>query len=292
MEINQHEETGVQSEILDISIETKDGLKLHGWNLAALPPVIANVIIIHGMKDHSCRYEDFARRLTQTGFNVFGLDLRGHAHSEGERVYFESNELLMNDLERAFDAFMEVENGMPWFLFGHSAGGSLAARYVVDHPDDFSGFILSAPLLKRSKDIGPLTEAALRLINKFTPKFGVVDLKDIYFSSDPKVIEEIRNSPLIHNIRIPARTAVGFLDNIDYVMKSADQIRRPCLVLHSQADKINPVEGSREFFATAGRNIQSKLKLYRDLQHDLFHEPDHEKVENDVMNWLMKIVSH
>lgn len=292
MEIIQHEEIGQTTPVLDISIETRDGLKLHAWNLAAIPPVIGNVIILHGMKDHSCRYEDFAKRLNKSGFNVFGLDLRGHAMSEGERVYFESNELIMNDLERAIDAFMEGDNGMPWFLFGHSAGGSLAARYILDHPDDFTGYVLSAPLLKRSKDINSFVEGALRLIDKVSPHLGLVDLKDKYFSKDPKVIDEMRTSPLIHNIRIPVRTAVGFLDNIDYVMKSAIQMKRPCLVLHSQIDKINPIEGSREFFAAAGENIQSKLKIYRELEHDLFHEPEHVKVESDVLNWLLKIVSH
>ncbi len=117
----------------------------------------------------------------------------------------------------------------------------------------------------------------------------MVDLKDKDFSRNAGVVLDMRTDPLIHNIKIPARTAVSFLDNIDYVMGKAKDIRLPGLILHSELDKINVVDGSKEFFDQVKKNPRTEFKLYQDLAHDLFHEPEHRRVENDVITWLQKV---
>ena len=40
-----------------------------------------NVFIIHGLGEHSGRYEDFAKNLTQKNIGVFCIDLIGHGKS-------------------------------------------------------------------------------------------------------------------------------------------------------------------------------------------------------------------
>lgn len=272
----------------EFAIPTPDHLNLYGWHVSASENVQGNVIIVHGFKDHSERYLNFAYRLANLGYEVFGFDMRGHAKSEGERVYFENMDVLMQDFKTAIKEFKRIENYKPWFLMGHSAGAALTARYALDYPKDLNGFILSAPALMRSPDINFLSEGALRVLSTIAPKTKVVNLPNKNFSRSPEIIESMESDPYIENIRIPARTAAVMLDNMDYVHISRRKNKLPFLVLHSQQDKINDVGGAKDFYAgTPTSPLQEKI-IYSSYAHDLLHEPEHTQIENDIIKWLRK----
>lgn len=272
----------------EFAIPTPDHLNLYGWHVIAAGKVQGNVIIVHGFKDHSERYLNFAYRLANLGYEVFGFDMRGHAKSEGERVYFENMDVLMQDFKTAIKEFKRVQNNQPWFLMGHSAGAALTARYALDYPKDLNGFILSAPALMRSSDINFFSEGALRVLSTIAPRTKVVDLPNKNFSRSQEIIESMESDPYIENIRIPARTAAVMLDNMDYVHTSRRKNKLPFLVLHSQQDKINNVGGAKDFYAgTPTSPLQEKI-IYSSYAHDLLHEPEHTQIENDIIKWLKK----
>ncbi len=64
------------------SFTTTDGYKIHTkyWQANAESERI--VIIVHGISEHSGRYEHVARHLTQAGYHVYALDHRGHGQSD------------------------------------------------------------------------------------------------------------------------------------------------------------------------------------------------------------------
>ena len=53
------------------------------WAPAGVPR--ATVAVIHGLGEHSGRYEKLAERFTQAGYAVRAIDLRGHGESPGAR---------------------------------------------------------------------------------------------------------------------------------------------------------------------------------------------------------------
>lgn len=275
----------------DFIIKARDGLKLYGWHMRAESPVKGNLIIVHGFKDYSERYVELARKLSHEGFEVYAFDLRGHAKSQGERVYFKNLDIVIDDVRLAVEKFKQNDNGRPWIIFGHSAGGGIVSRFIADHPEGFEGFILSAPLLKRAPDLNVVLEKTVRLVDKFAPHFKMVDLPAKKYSRDPKVVDSLRRDPLIHDIKVPAHTAVLLIDNMDYLSRSLKKIKLPFLVLHSQNDQINNVEGAKDFFSGTPGNPKKQLRIYRELSHDLFHEPEHEEVEADTLNWLKRLVA-
>lgn len=270
----------------EIKIHTSDNLNLHAWHVSSAKRTIGNIIIVHGFKDYSERYLDFAQRLAGEGYEVFGFDMRGHAKSDGDRVFFESVEVVMQDFKVAIREFKKIDNNKPWILMGHSAGAALSARYALDYPKDLDGFILSAPALMRSTNINFILEGAVRMISTVAPHAKMVELPTKDFSRSMEVVESLSHDPWIENIKIPARTAAVMLDNMDYVHIIKRKNKLPFLILHSQADKINNVEGAKEFFAgTPTSPLQEKI-IYTNLAHDLLHEPEHEQVENDILKWL------
>lgn len=272
----------------DRLIVAEDGVRLHGWVLRSEEPVRANIVLVHGFKDYSERYLHFAKLLTKEGFDVYGMDLRGHARSEGDPVWFDNIDQVMSDFNAAVTEFKKDNNHKPWFLMGHSAGAALVSRYVSQNPNEFSGFVLSAPILKRAKDISPFIEKTLRLIDRIAPKLKMVDLKTKNFSRVENVIKEMRTDPLIHDIKVPAHTAVVMLDNIDYMEKARSKIQTPFLVLHSEKDLINTIDGSKEFFAGTPDIPGKEFKVFKNLYHDLLHEPEHAEVEGTILTWLNK----
>ena len=248
----------------EIKITTSDNLHLHGWHLSARVPAIGNIILVHGFKDQSERYLDFAQKLTYEGYEVFGFDLRGHAKSQGERAYFEGIDVIMQDFKSVINTFKQSDNRKPWILMGQSAGAALTARFVLDNPKMVDGFILSSPYLARGSKINFLTEGALKLASIITPRAKMMNL--------------------------PARTAAVMIENVDYVQSMKRKNKLPFLVLHGRADKINNIEGSKEFFAGIPTSpLQGKI-IYPTLNHNLLHGLKHERVENDILNWLEQFI--
>ena len=56
------------------------------------------------------------------------------------------------------------------------------------------------------------------------------------------------------------------------------------LLLHGEDDPICPAEGSRSF--ETGLASASELRIYPGLRHEIFNEPEHEAVFEDIAAWL------
>ncbi len=51
------------------------------------PGAKANVVLCHGIGEHSGRYEGFASYLSEKGFGVFATDFAGHGMQAGTRGF-------------------------------------------------------------------------------------------------------------------------------------------------------------------------------------------------------------
>src|ERR1043166_6580511 len=73
---------------VEYRLGTKDGTILfcQSWQPRGRTPK-SSVVLVHGLKDHSDRYVDFAKALVTNGFAVQACDLRGHGDSTGDRVW-------------------------------------------------------------------------------------------------------------------------------------------------------------------------------------------------------------
>jgi len=101
--------------------------------------------IIHGMVEHSLRYEKFAKFLNENGVAVFAADQRGHGKTIGEEDtpgYFGNKNGWMRVAEDNFELANYISNkygASEIFLMGHSMGSFLARTVMVEHPDFYTG---------------------------------------------------------------------------------------------------------------------------------------------------------
>jgi alpha-beta hydrolase superfamily lysophospholipase len=239
------------------------------------------VVVMHGLKDHSARYTNFATTLARGGFAVYAFDLRGHGRSAGPRVAPAAWTDYVDDLDKFLSWVEQREPGKPVFLFGHSMGGAIAARVAELHP--VAGLVLSGPAL--AIDAAPLLIAATRMSGFVTPRFPALDLDNRDFSSDPAGAGAMDHDELISQPAAPASTAAGLVEGIHTIWRDVDRLTMPLLVLHGSADRLTAPAGSRMLVERAPSK-QKILKIYEGFYHDLVHEPNGQSVAEDVVLWL------
>ncbi|MHA2002644.1 MAG: alpha/beta hydrolase [Candidatus Thorarchaeota archaeon] len=111
---------------------TSDGvtLFLRKWEPKTEEPRRSAVLILHGLTAYSGPYTMIAEPLSERGFTVYGLDLRGHGLSDGNRGDSPSEERFVKDLCETMAYVSEQHEKV--VLIGHSLG-ILSSMFVMKH---------------------------------------------------------------------------------------------------------------------------------------------------------------
>lgn len=128
--------------------DSRGGGKIHGfrWTPAGEPAAV--VQIIHGITDHSERYDQLARYLNSKGILVVAEDHMGHGKTValgGTKGYFDGGwDAVVEDICKLTEMTQKEYPDIPYFLLGHSMGSFLARTILCRKPDlKLSGVILS-----------------------------------------------------------------------------------------------------------------------------------------------------
>ncbi len=266
------------------TIESSDHLHLftQSWKT---PFSKAVLIVVHGLKDHSSRYNSFAETLAANGYAVHSLDLRGHGKSEGERAFVKSFDDYLDDLGLFFDQVRREESDKPFFLFGHSMGGAIALLYSLTRNPNIKGLVLSAAATKLRPGDSFFIVNVTKLLGGITPKRQVFKLDNNLFTRDEDFLAAMNSDPLIYNEPHPARTAAELIRAIERVQKTMTSLTVPVVLLHGTADKITNPEGTRQLEERASSKDKT-LKLYEGHYHDLLHDLGNTTVSDDILHWL------
>ena len=238
----------------------------------------AAVLIVHGIAEHSGRYEGAAARLAAAGIDVYAFDLQGFGASAGRRADIESfavyRSQILDNLAPLF------ASGLPAVLFGHSMGGLLAVDYALSRHRQPDLVVLNSPALDASV---PLWQRrAAPLLAKAAPRLSLanpIDPRELF--TDPAMAEDYRTDPLV-----TARSTVRLGDLLFRCMertgRSLDLYRAPTLLLHGGADTIVPPEVS----APLGRRPNVERRVYPGLRHGAVNEPAGARLIDDTATWI------
>lgn len=262
---------------------TRDGLALSTWRSSSSPSPRARVVLVHGYADHVGRYPHVIEALTGAGYEVHALDLRGHGRSEGVRGHVLRFQDYLDDL----DLFLEElpRDPLPRFLIGHSLGGLLSLRYVLDHPDAFAGLAASSPYLHLATDVHFLKEAVATAASHLAPTLltkSPIEAKAL--SHDPAMVQAYIDDPLVFKT-FNARWFFQTRQAQEEVLERAAEIRLPVLMLLGSADPIADPERGRQVFDRLG-SPDKTLKVYDGFLHEVFNEAGREQVIRDLVEWL------
>ncbi len=241
------------------------------------------ILVVHGVAEHAGRYPHVAKVLTDLGLRVAIPDHRGHGRSGGKRLLVRDLSEFTTDLETL--RTLELVDGRPTYLLGHSMGGEIALDYALDHQDVLTALMLSAPAVLPGDDINPVLIKVAKVIGKLVPGLPGQKLSSASISRDPAVVEAYDADPLNFRGALPAGIGGAMLRTMDTFPARLPSLELPLLVMSGTADKLVNPEGSRLVDRLAG-STDKTLKMYDGLYHEVFNEPEQELVLGDLSDWL------
>jgi alpha-beta hydrolase superfamily lysophospholipase len=266
------------------TVEGAGGLKVfvRSWQPEGKPRAI--VVINHGLKSHSDYYAWAAEQLTQKQLAVYALDMRGHGKSEGERLFINEMAEYVDDLAKVIAFAKQREGALPTFVLAHSAGGVVAAIYMLDHQSEVTGFICES--FAHEVPAPDFALAIIKGIGNVAPHAHVLKLKDEDFSRDPKVAVRMASDPLLSKQGYDAQTVAELVRADERLKSEFSRITLPVLILHGTADRVTRPHGSQVFNDRAGSKDKT-LKLYDGHFHDLLNDVGKEGVLADITEWIL-----
>ncbi len=302
--------------MLPIMLTAKDGVKLSGYKWPLDNPK-AVITIVHGMAEHSARYEGFAKVLNDNGYAVFALDLRGHGKSvqDGLMGYFARKngwKKVLEDIKGLADLAKEAYPGAPSVLFGHSMGSIFARVFMVDYGKQIDACIMSGVTISQKglRDVAPIMTKIFSLFGarkpskildsmsfgSFNKQFEPARTQFDWLSCDRAQVDKYIEDELCGFIC----TAPLFNDvasAILYTLKEKNINRIPkslkVLILSGGKDPVgsNGYDAKYLYDSYTGAGISAEYKIYENSRHELLNEINKEEVESDIIAYLEKIIA-
>lgn len=245
----------------------------------------AAIIIVHGLGEHSGRYDNLVNHLVPLGYALYGFDLIGHGKSGGDREFVQRIE----DYTETLSQYLKMIKGWlpykPLFLLGHSMGGLIVSYYLVDHSENFQGAVISGPALTIPENTTQVTVFLGKIFSRIAPKMGMMQLDANEISSDPKVVQAYLEDPLVFHGKTPVRLMAEMLKAMIRVNKEMEKITLPLIILQGSEDTLALTVGAKKLHEKAGSEDKT-LKIYDGLHHEVFNEPERDQVLGDVAAWL------
>lgn len=233
---------------------------------------------MHGIGEHSGRYEHVGAQLASRGLDTLGFDNRGYGQSGGRRAFVKRFFQFSEDVE---DLLAERRNlGVPVVLMGHSLGGLISTDYLISDLPQPDLAVLSAPAL--AAEVPSWQRIAAPAFARLTPKlFMPSKIDGAILTRDAEVARAYETDPLV------IKGATAGLGNETFVaMERASagiaRIKVPTYVLHGADDQLVPPSASEPLAALG--NVTRKV--WPGLRHECMNEPEKEEVIDAIADWI------
>ena len=273
----------------DTWIETPDGPKLfaRAWGD---DPTASAVGIIHGLGDHSGRWERVGRTLAERGFSAYAFDLPGHGRSEGRRGHVRSWDDYRVAVTRWMETIRPKDDARRWALLGHSMGGLIALDWAERNPGLVDALVISAPPFELMLRPAILKVHAARLIGLIWPGFTQGNqIPPSLLSHDPEIIRAHRADPYVH-FRISARLFLELQKMRRALAKVAAKHSIPTLLLQGGADPVSSCAGCSLWAKSAKPGLVT-YREYPGLLHEVLNEPESAAILDEIVTWLKQVLN-
>ena len=270
--------------------------------------------LIHGMSEYIDRYDDFARFLTENGFNVIGHDHLGHGYSvSDDRNYGffadkNGDEIIIEDIHSVTELAKEKWQGLPNYILGHSMGSFCLRQYLTQYSREVYGAVIvgtgwiPAPLAKLGKKVATgvcaskgdhtvnsvLVKLTLGSNNK---KFAPNRTRFDWLSRDEKQVDKyIADSLCGFDFTAGAyRDFFCILEKLGENKKLAG-VRKslPVLITSGSVDPVGGKKACEKLYAQWKKCDMEdvSLKLWENDRHEIINEIDNREIYRYILSWL------
>jgi len=243
------------------------------------------VLLVHGAGEHLDRYRWVIEQWNQVGFDVYGGDLPGYGRSEGKRGHINSFEDYLQAVDDWYQELTE-KTGQEPFLFGHSLGGLISARFMETKRRKVKGVVLSSPCFGISMEVPLWKQQIAKGLNIIYPSFVMsAGIKPEFVSRNQNILQEYATDPLNTkgaSIRWYMELEKNLLEN----SLEKDSFPEVPLLIH-QAGRDLVVDASKVKSWFDQSLIKDKTyKEWPGLYHEILNEPERNLVFAEIYHWM------
>ena len=268
------------------TLETEDRTQLFAqeWKSSdsdRLNPV-GVIGIVHGLGEHSGRYQSVAEYFVNHGYHVISYDHRGHGKTGGKMPAFD---VLQNDIH-ALCHYAQRNFQLPLVLYGQSLGGALVLKYISGSvPSNLSCAIASSPLLTPTHSPPQWKVTLGQTLLPWIPYFRMAHgLKANDLTHNRAIVEQFQQDPLVGK-KVSIALGSSMLQSGRELLERPPAYTIPLLLMHGSADNITSCESTRRFASQLSPNRQ--LKVWDQLFHELHFETN----ATEVLNFALAFIS-
>ncbi|MFA6033384.1 MAG: lysophospholipase [Myxococcota bacterium] len=269
----------------ELEINSADGTLLH-LKYSIPEGHAALALIVHGLGEHSGRYDELTGFLNKRGFAVFRLDLRGHGRSAGKHAHVTAFDEYLSDVMVASAKAMEISGYKRFVLVGHSMGGLICANFAGLRHGLISGLVLSSPFFGFAQKPPAVKAFFGSIISRIYPSLSLATGLDAgLVSRDPEIVRKYTSDPLVHGV-ISARWFTEVLSQQNGLERFREY-KGPLLMMQAGADGLASPEASRLAFEASPADPK-EFHMLDGLYHEIFNEleDDRKKVFGILDRWL------
>jgi 3-oxoadipate enol-lactonase len=238
------------------------------------------LVMLHAAMGNSRRFYAWVPHLCRD-FRVVRLDLRGHGRSE---VPAATSELTLSRLVQDVADLLNHLKVAKVHLMGSSAGGVIAQRAAISHPDRVQSLALYAtsPGLKHNED--RLNNWVRRITTEGLRQFLEATISDRFGpQADPRFVEWFLDETAATNLGWLARF-IPLMGSVD-LRDEVHRIECPTLIVAPGADPLDPIE---QYEALKSRIRGSRMIVYDNLPHNITDAVP-ERCAKDLKNFLLSV---
>ncbi|QQO07942.1 alpha/beta hydrolase [Breznakiella homolactica] len=305
-----------------------DGAKLflRRWSPQGSPRAVLQ--IVHGMAEHSLRYEGLADTLCSAGIDVWAADQRGHGKTADLSVNDAGHggqlghcadrngfSAVISDIDAVFDRIEQTYGGEnavpPLFLLGHSWGSFLAQGYAEHRGSRLRGCMLSgtrgpdglkisagAPVISLAASVKgvrkPSSFIYAMVDGPYNKPFRPNRTRFDWLSRDEREVDAYIADPLCGFM-----CSGGFYRDMIQGLKAIHReesmmgIPRdlPLYIFCGSADPVGDMGTSPTALVNAYKKLEIadlEFVLYPDARHETLNETNREEVTTNLLAWIEK----
>ncbi len=294
---------------------SREGNVIKGFKILPNIKVDAVLIVVHGMIEHSEKYEHFMSFLAENNIACYAHDHLGHKNSvnnKDELGFFDDDFGYLKVLEDMNSVFKLAKNDFPdkkIFLMGHSMGSFFAKVFAVNFPNTIDGLIISGT--GESKNDLILGKTLVNIISafkgdKYRSKFiaklnfgkfmkGIKNPKTrfAWLTRDEKIETRISKDEYCDFIfTLSAYKDLFSIMELSSDKKAYDKIKKelPIYIFSGDKDAVGnygkaPILVSKKYKSCGVKDVQ--IKLYSGARHEMINEINKDEVYKDILNYLI-----
>lgn len=304
-----------KSEFVLNTLRDKHQIYTYKWENTSEPKAV--IQIVHGAGEYANRYDTFAKVLVQRGFVVYSHDHRGHGKSVKDEKgfgYFGKQDGFRNLVEDTYEVTKHIKQEYPdkkIFVLGHSMGSFVARYFAILYGKEIDGLLVVGTGHNSKVELG-LGRAVANLyikIGKGKQANKLLDMLIFKMFNIGFILEKDVNAWLTRDkssrdeftadkycgIKFTSYAFRDLFEGVKFVTQEDNvaKIRKelPIFVLSGAKDPVGGngkgVNKAYKLYKEQGiKNI--KLKLYKEMRHEILNEIGKQEVYKDIIGWINK----